>query len=110
MNNTSKKLIATLEFCQTSFISEYSIDKLLQSWEIKNSPKSSTPAFLNDLIGFLMTIPLVCFNNSATQLGKVIEQIRKIMLEKNPGEEELARSVSQGLNIIKTKKQKIKYI
>lgn len=110
MSTTSKQLIATIEFCETNFISEYSIEKLLQAWGVKNQPKCNTPAFLNDLIGFLKSLPLVCFNNSANQVGKVIEQIRKIMLSKSSENANLSGPVNSGLNIIRARKQTISYI
>ena len=110
MSKTSSQLIATIDFCQTNFISEYSIDKLLQGWGIKNATKQITPSFLNELISFLKALPLVYFGNSATNVGKFIEQLRKILLEKTPEAGTETVATPQGLNILKAKKHVIKYI
>lgn len=110
MSTTSKKLIATIEFCETNFISEYSIEKLLQAWGVKNQPKFTTLGFLNDFISFLKSLPLVYFNNSAVQVGKIIEQVRKIMLGKTAEAGNVSSQVSSGLNIIRARKQTISYI
>lgn len=109
MSATSKKLLATIEFCETNFISEYSIDKLLQGWSIKNNPKCSAPSFLNELIAFLKSLPLVYFNNSGAQVGKIVEQVRKIMLAKTTGNE-TPQAMDKGLNILRAKKMVISYI
>ena len=107
MKNTSNKIIGIIEFCQSTFVSEYSIEKLLLKWMVSNPENHLTNNFIIKFSNFINKLPLVLFNNSEENIGKITDQLKKIALEK--AEVEYSTKHNR-LNIIKPRKTLINYL
>lgn len=82
-------VMAILNFIESNFVSEISINNLVNSWQIKIDNQSFL--FLNYLISLINKLPVALFNNNQNNIKKLNDNLRtilKIRSDKENGSEE----------------------
>lgn len=102
-------LTATVSFCETNFVSDLAIDRLLRDWGLADAIKSSNNSFLYDLILFVHKLPLALFKDNAVNIQKITDGIRGVMRDKNTATS-IATSKAQAVSFLNPKRKKINYV
>jgi hypothetical protein len=102
-------LTATLNFCETNFISDLTVDKLLREWQLSDVLKSSSANFLYDLILFVHKLPVALFKDNAANIQKITEGVRNILREKSPDTSVVA-SNAPVVSFLNKKRKTIEYV
>ena len=105
----SQSLTAIVTLCESSFISELTIDKLIRQWQLDELSGQPYVRLLTEMTTFLQTLPLALFNHNPTNLQKIISGIRSLIVDKSQNIT-TTKSNSTGLNILKPKSKLIKYV
>ena len=105
----SQALTATVTLCESSFVSELTIDKLSKKWQLNELTGQSYVRLLTELITFLHTLPLALFNHNPANIQKIVSGIRSLIVDKSQNIA-TTKSSGTGLNILKPKSKLIKYV
>jgi hypothetical protein len=77
----STVLHATVNFCESSFITKLAVQKLFETWGMNNLTNSQFKSALYHLIGFLRDLPIILFKNKPEHLKDFIAKIQEIRMQ-----------------------------